>query len=292
MLTMTIMKSLLSIRVPFALLCFVLITSTALAKQCGWKKVTIGAATYHSEYDTAANQKSSLTVNCGLDWPLKEGDKRVTAYVDYQGGAVCGNCLKVKGPEGSVVVRIIDRCEGCDRNDGNGQGLDLSRWAFGKIADVSDGIINKMNWKFIPCPPGMLGYNGNIQYRWKDGSSQWWIQLQLQNSVQPIGSVQYKGANMNSWAKTDLQAHNYYQFQDIPSGGVSTPITIRLKAKYTLEKVTFKVNSIGDSEAQVFATKKQFHNGCDKCVKQKKKAACKKKKGCAWKSKKCRYKNV
>jgi expansin len=60
--------------------------------------------------------------------------------------ADCGKCVAVTGPKGTVVVRIVDKCPGCDRGD-----LDLSKTAFSKIANLSDGRI-KITWHFAACP--------------------------------------------------------------------------------------------------------------------------------------------
>ena len=60
--------------------------------------------------------------------------------------AICGSCIDVTGPKGSVVVRITDKCPGC----GEG-GLDLSITAFTKIGDKSDGRI-AVKWHYVDCP--------------------------------------------------------------------------------------------------------------------------------------------
>lgn len=60
--------------------------------------------------------------------------------------ANCGRCVLVKGPLGSVTVKIEDKCPGCAYGD-----LDLSSTAFKKIAKLADGRVS-ISWSFVPCP--------------------------------------------------------------------------------------------------------------------------------------------
>ncbi|KAI8579550.1 hypothetical protein K450DRAFT_271859 [Umbelopsis ramanniana AG] len=54
----------------------------------------------------------------------------------------CGKSAKVKGPNGSVTVKIVDTCPECDSGS-----LDLSPSAFKKIGDMSDGRIS-ISWEW------------------------------------------------------------------------------------------------------------------------------------------------
>lgn len=81
---------------------------------------------------------------CGIQTPP---DYLVAAINDEQySKANCGRCVSVDGPNGSVVVRVIDKCPGCDEGD-----LDLSETAFSKIADKSAGRVT-ITWRFVECP--------------------------------------------------------------------------------------------------------------------------------------------
>ena len=76
-----------------------------------------GEATYYDANGTGA---------CGLP---ASTDFMVAAINDEQYSKEnCGKCVSVTGPRGAVVVRIVDKCPGCDAGD-----LDLSQTAFGKI---------------------------------------------------------------------------------------------------------------------------------------------------------------
>ncbi len=94
-----------------------------------------GEATYYDAEGVGA---------CGIDTPP---DYLVAAINDEQySKANCGRCVSVTGPNGTVVVRIIDKCPGCDAGD-----LDLSQTAFSKIANKSAGRV-KITWHFVDCP--------------------------------------------------------------------------------------------------------------------------------------------
>jgi expansin (peptidoglycan-binding protein) len=93
-----------------------------------------GDATYYDAEGTGA---------CGIRMPR---DYLVAAINDEQySRANCGRCVRVRGPRGSVVVQVVDKCPGCDRGD-----LDLSQTAFKRIANMSDGRVG-ISWSFVDC---------------------------------------------------------------------------------------------------------------------------------------------
>ncbi|KAI8054135.1 RlpA-like double-psi beta-barrel-protein domain-containing protein-containing protein [Syncephalis plumigaleata] len=57
----------------------------------------------------------------------------------------CGKCAHVKGPEGSVVVKITDACPKCEEHS-----LDLTKSAFERIAPTGAGDV-PIQWTFGPC---------------------------------------------------------------------------------------------------------------------------------------------
>jgi len=94
-----------------------------------------GEATYYDADGTGA---------CGFP---ASNDFMVAAINDEQySKANCGKCVEVTGPRGTAIVRIVDKCPGCDSGD-----LDLSQTAFGKVARLSDGRV-KITWHFVACP--------------------------------------------------------------------------------------------------------------------------------------------
>ena len=57
--------------------------------------------------------------------------------------SICGKHVRVSYEGKSVVVPILDSCQGCDSSH-----IDISRNAFQKIADLNKGII-QVSWEFI-----------------------------------------------------------------------------------------------------------------------------------------------
>ncbi|KAL1919434.1 uncharacterized protein VTP21DRAFT_2127 [Calcarisporiella thermophila] len=59
------------------------------------------------------------------------------------GAPNCGRHATVRGPNGSVTVRIVDKCPPCSHGD-----IDLSPSAFKKIANLNDGRV-PVSWTFV-----------------------------------------------------------------------------------------------------------------------------------------------
>lgn len=118
--------------------------------------------------------------NCSFD---ASSDLHVGAmnHTDYAASAVCGECVKVDGPLGSLVIRIVDQCPECKPGD-----IDLSAEAFAKIAKPEDGRV-AISWKVVTC-----GYDAPIQYHHKDGTNPYWSAIQIRNANNPIAKVEAK----------------------------------------------------------------------------------------------------
>ncbi len=171
---------------------------------CGDVEEHGGEATY---YDADGSG------NCSFD--PSPGDLMVAAMneADYDGSAVCGQCVAVDGPNGSVTVRIVDRCPGCAEGD-----LDLSREAFGRIAALSAGRV-PVAWRPVPCD-----VTGPIRYRFKDGSNPFWVGIQILNHRHAVRSLEAKLAD-GTWKSIERLSYNY--FVD-PSGLGDGPYTLRV----------------------------------------------------------------
>lgn len=123
---------------------------------------------------------------------------------DYDNASVCGECIELNGPEGTINVRIVDLCPGCGPGD-----IDLSREAFSLIADTIRGRV-PITWKVVPCE-----VTGPIQYHFKDGSSQWWTAVQIRNSRHPVQSVEYLTGG-SAFKSVNRLNYNYF----VESGGM------------------------------------------------------------------------
>ena len=137
------------------------------------------------------------TGNCSFD---KSSDFLVAAMnaPDYGDAVWCGACVDVAGPNGDVVVRIVDQCPGCAKGS-----LDLSETAFAMIAPVSAGRV-AITWHEVDCP-----VTGPISYEFQTGSSQFYTAVQLRNARYPIAKLESigSGGSATEIARVD---YNYF----------------------------------------------------------------------------------
>lgn len=142
--------------------------------------------------------------NCSFG--ASPNDLKVAALNNSQYGSadLCGACARVQGPKGTVDVRIVDRCPECQFGD-----LDFSLEAFTQIAEQAAGRVD-ISWRPIACP-----VTGNIEYRYKDGSSQWWCAVQIRNHRYPVAKLEYR---KNDGTYVAMQRENYNYF--LASSGI------------------------------------------------------------------------
>jgi expansin (peptidoglycan-binding protein) len=149
-----------------------------------------GQATYYTFADGSGN----------CSFPATPNDLMVGAmnHVDYGDSAACGACAQVKGPNGSITIRIVDQCPECPQGN-----IDLSPDAFGKIADLAAGVV-PITWSYVPCD-----VMGPIQYHFKDGSNQWWTAIQIRNHRYRIAKLEYKDAS-GSYVAVGRESYNFF----------------------------------------------------------------------------------
>lgn len=168
--------------------------------------VYTGQATY---YDATGGGACSF--------PPSPDDLMVAAMngAQYNNAAWCGAYVRVNGWKGSVIVRIVDLCPGCAYGD-----LDLSREAFGQIANLSQGRVS-ITWQLVS--PNL---DGPIRYHFKDGSSRWWAAVQVRNHRNPI--ARFEVYLNNAWVEIPRQSYNYF----VKSGMGAGPFTFRVTDIY------------------------------------------------------------
>ena len=128
------------------------------------------------------------------------GDMMVVAInrIDFANASACGSFLNVNGPNGAVTVRVVDVCPEC----APGQ-LDLSREAFAQLAPLNAGKINIV-WQ--ATSPNV---SGAVQYRFKEGSNQWWTAVQLRNHRNAIARLEARGSD-GRWIALTRTNYNYF----------------------------------------------------------------------------------
>lgn len=154
--------------------------------------------------------------NCS--YPVKDGPIDVTAlnFPEYAKSAACGTCFVVKGPKGSVTVRVVDSCPGCKEGH-----LDLSEQAFAKIADRVAGRV-PITYQGVACE-----VSGNLSYHFKEGSSKYWTAIQIRNHKLPIAKVEYEKAG----AFVNMPRSDYNYFIDTKGvGDLPAGLKIRITA--------------------------------------------------------------
>jgi expansin (peptidoglycan-binding protein) len=120
-------------------------------------------------------------------------------HVEYEDADYCGAFLRVTGPEGSVLVRVVDLCP--DPICGAGH-LDLSYQAFDAVANPDQGYI-PISWQVVSPE-----ISGPIAYHFKDGSNEWWTAVQVRNHRNPIASLEYW--NGSGWVNVPRTGYNYF----------------------------------------------------------------------------------
>lgn len=157
---------------------------------CGEAETYSGEATYYDFADGSGN----------CSFPATPDDLLVAAMneVDYAGSAVCGACVRLEGPSGSVDVRIVDRCPGCAQGD-----IDLSPEAFEHIAELSAGRV-PISWRYIECP-----IDSPVVFQFKEGSNQWWTAVQVRNHRHAIAELAYQD-EAGAWVDVPRLEYNYF----------------------------------------------------------------------------------
>jgi expansin (peptidoglycan-binding protein) len=194
---------------------------------------TVGSAAGQATYYAADGGG-----NCSFD---KVAEPLVVALgnAEYQGGAACGGYLDVKGPKGSVRVKITDRCPECAAGH-----IDLSRQAFARIGAIDDGII-KVSYSQVANP----AVPGAMTVRVKEGSSRYWLALRFDNTGNPLAGAEIQsGGSFKALARTD---YNYWIAE---SGAGNGPFTVRVTdtagRRTTLNGVTLSVGTVQKPGAQ------------------------------------------
>jgi expansin (peptidoglycan-binding protein) len=155
--------------------------------------------------------------NCSFDPSPQNLMVAAMNHTDYAQAALCGAYVEVTGPNGTVTVKIVDRCPECAPGD-----IDLSKEAFALIADLVAGRV-PIRWRIVS--PEL---QGPIVYRFKEGSNPYWTAVQIRNHRNPVARFEYlvPGGAFKSIPRTD---YNYFvEDQGMGSG----PYTFRVTDIY------------------------------------------------------------
>lgn len=149
-----------------------------------------GEATYY-----AADGSGNCSFPAGpADFPMVAAMNAA----DYAASAACGACVQIDGPDGQIVVRIVDQCPECPQGD-----IDLAEAAFPMIAEPVLGRV-PITWRYVSCAT-----TGPIVYHFKDGSNEWWTAVQVRNHRNAIAKFEVMDA-MGQWASVPRVDYNYF----------------------------------------------------------------------------------
>jgi expansin len=170
-------------------------SSSSAQTWCDWKS---GYATYTG---------SGYSGGAALLDPI-DPDMEITALnpadYNYSGinAALAGVYLEVEGPLGTTVVYVTDLYP-----EGDPGALDLCPTSFDKIGDMSAGKID-IRWRGVKAP-----ISGNVSYRIKEGSSQYWAAIQVRNHTYPVLKMEY--AEGGEWIYMEKMPYNHFMATDM-----------------------------------------------------------------------------
>ncbi|SQD95697.1 MULTISPECIES: expansin EXLX1 family cellulose-binding protein [unclassified Parafrankia] len=158
--------------------------------------------------------------------------------LDYETARACGAYIEVTGPGGTTVVKVTDRCPEC----GPGH-LDLSQQAFARIAGGVPGLVD-VTWRLVS--PADIG---SVQFRVKEGSSAYWLAIQVRNHRNPVVSLEVRVNG--AWTALPREMWNYFV---APQGLGPGPFTVRITDVYGEQLV----ETVNLAPASVQTTGSQF----------------------------------
>jgi expansin (peptidoglycan-binding protein) len=191
-----------------------------------------GKITYYNEADGSGACSFDPTPN-----DLMVGAMNV---VDYENAAACGTCVAIQGPNGnSIGVRIVDLCPECQKGH-----IDLSPDAFAHLADLSTGVV-QVTWQYAPCD-----YQGPLQYKFKEGSNQWWTAVQIRHHAHQIAAFEYQ--KDGAWVPVARTDYNYFvEDQGMGPGPYTFRVTDIYGHSVVDEGIAFVEGGVAGGKAQL-----------------------------------------
>lgn len=145
--------------------------------------------------------------------------------VKMSGSKDCGRFVKIEGPTGQVLARIMDHCptcEGPNHFDFKGPG------DFQKVAPLQGrGGRASVTWTEVARDTGA------VKVRIKDGASAHWSEILVFNV--PTGVKRVKMKRGGEWVALKRQHYNYWQVPSGPGSG-KKKIQITLRNGRVIEK--------------------------------------------------------
>ena len=155
------------------------------------------------------------TGNCELGGDVSEPTVAIST-VDYAGSAACGRCMRITGPIGSVVARVVDQCPTCAPGS-----IDLNAAAYAAIGN-SPPFLAPVTWHFTPCPT-----TGPIRVGIAPGSNAFFLQVKPIEHRYGIAALELlTGSGFIPLPRTT--AHRFQATSPTVPVPIASPFTIRL----------------------------------------------------------------
>ena len=128
---------------------------------------------------TATFYESTSGGACSLPTPPGAFYAAIAAP-DWAGSEMCGRCLRVTGPIGTITLQIVDECPECPSGHLDLRGQD----AFAAIGDPAQGII-PISWETVACDVGET----TMQLEF-ESSNPYYLKVQVQNHRYGVATVE------------------------------------------------------------------------------------------------------
>lgn len=184
------------------IVCSLFFTSFSTSQNCN-DEIHTGNATFYGGVLGNGVGNCSLPVNDLMHCAMNN--------FDYDNGNACGTHIEVTGANGSVVLKVVDRCAECLPGD-----LDVTMEAFEQIANVADGI-SPVSWRYVPG-----NINETIKVNFKSGSDVTWTAIQLRGIKYEVLTLEYELPD-SSWQLIDRDQYNFF----VETSGISSPMNLR-----------------------------------------------------------------
>lgn len=129
-------------------------------------------------------------------------------YIDDLGCGLCAVVVSTSNPFKPIRVRVLDRCPECAHGS-----LDFSDKAFKALTNMDPARV-KITWALIPCDidiaeyPALVEKDSKIKFQFKQGSTQFWFQVEVFNTKYPVSKVEMK--INDEFIEMERERYNYW----------------------------------------------------------------------------------
>jgi len=157
------------------------------------------------------------------------------SMADFQDSKMCGACIRIDGPTGHTIAKVIDKCKFCAEDE-----IVMTEEAFQDITTDDPWNWVKAKWQLVSCP-----VEGPVRYHYKFGSSPYWTAVQVRNARHPIKRLEYSADNGQTFSEPEFEDWNYY----VDGSGMGNgPYTFRITDMFDQVIVDKGIELLPDDE--------------------------------------------